>query len=50
MCVNALVLEHADHEGAGLLGEILELRGWTLDRRRLHRGEPLPEGTGGYDW
>jgi GMP synthase (glutamine-hydrolysing) len=20
-----------------------------LDRRRLHRGEPLPEGTGGYD-
>jgi GMP synthase-like glutamine amidotransferase len=47
--VKALLLEHADHEGAGLLNDALVVRRAVVDRRRLHRGEALPDNTDGYD-
>jgi GMP synthase (glutamine-hydrolysing) len=47
--VNALVLEHADHEDSGLVGDVLKARGFALDRRHLHRGQPVPAALDGYD-
>ena len=41
--LRAIVFEHAEHEGAGLVGQALQAHGVQLDRRRLHLGDPLPE-------
>jgi GMP synthase (glutamine-hydrolysing) len=42
--MRALVLEHAEHEGAGLLGDALSDGDFTILRRRAWRGEALPAG------
>jgi GMP synthase (glutamine-hydrolysing) len=47
--VRALILEHGEHEGPGLLADAMHVRRATIDRRRLHRGEPLPESLTGYN-
>jgi GMP synthase (glutamine-hydrolysing) len=47
--MRALLFLHADHEGAGLIGEALALRKIDVDRRSLHRGDSLPESSAGYD-
>jgi GMP synthase (glutamine-hydrolysing) len=47
--MRALVLLHADHEGAGLIGEALSLRKADIDRRILHRGDALPSSSAGFD-
>jgi GMP synthase (glutamine-hydrolysing) len=49
LCVKAIVFEHADHEGAGLLGDALAQAGVTVERRLLHRGDALPPSTSGFD-
>ncbi len=46
--MKALLFEHADHEGAGLLGDALTIQRASVDKRRLHRGEALPESIDGY--
>jgi GMP synthase (glutamine-hydrolysing) len=47
--IRALVIEHAEHEGVGLLGDALHVRRAGVDRRRVHRGEALPDGVAGYN-
>jgi GMP synthase (glutamine-hydrolysing) len=50
--MRALVVEHAEHEGAGLVGAALADAGVALDVRRTWAADPLPapEGGGaGYD-
>src|SRR5438094_502707 len=47
--MRALVIEHAEHEDAGLLGEALLARRAEIDRRRVWRGEPVPSQIDGYD-
>jgi GMP synthase (glutamine-hydrolysing) len=40
--MRVLILQHAPHEGPGLVGEALERAGAALDVRRGDRGDPLP--------
>jgi GMP synthase (glutamine-hydrolysing) len=48
--MRALVVEHAEHEGAGLVGEALEGGGLRLEIVRTWAGDPLPTGDGaGYE-
>jgi len=48
--MRALIVEHAEHEGAGLVGEALTAAGARLDVVRRWRGARLPSGDGsGYD-
>lgn len=49
--VRALVIEHAEHEGPGLLGDSFHVRRAVIDRRRMHRGDSLPASIaeGGYN-
>jgi GMP synthase (glutamine-hydrolysing) len=48
--MRALVVEHAEHEGAGLVGEALQTGGLRLEVVRTWAGDPLPTGDGaGYD-
>src|SRR5438105_2071495 len=46
--MRALVVEHAEHETAGLLGDALRERKAEVDTRRMHRGEPLPPSVSDY--
>ena len=46
--MRALVLQHADSEGAGLVGEALSGAGFALDVRRFWMRDPLPSADG-YD-
>src|SRR2546423_15471087 len=46
--MKALIVEHAAHEGAGLIGAELAAGGVTLDVRRMWAGDALP-APGGYD-
>jgi GMP synthase (glutamine-hydrolysing) len=39
----AVVLTHADFEGPGRIAPLLIEMGFTLDRRALHRGDPVPD-------
>lgn len=48
--MRALAVEHAEHEGTGLVGEALAAGGVGVDLVRVWRGEPLPSADGrGYD-
>src|SRR4051812_4524326 len=49
--MKALVVEHAEHEGAGLVGAALAAGGVTLDVRRFWARDPLPSprDCGAYD-
>ena len=48
--MRAIVVEHAEHEGAGLVGEALEAGGLRLEVVRTWAGDPLPTRDGaGYD-
>jgi len=48
--MRAIVVEHAEHEGAGLVGEALEAGGVRLEVVRTWAGDPLPTRDGaGYD-
>ncbi len=47
--MRALVLEHADHEGPGLVGAALESAGLRVERRALHRGAEVPDSPEGWD-
>lgn len=40
--MRALILEHAEHEGAGLVGDVLTERGVACDVARSWRGERAP--------
>src|SRR5579862_5083204 len=44
--MRVLVLQHAGHEGPGLVGEMLERAGAVLDARRTDRGDALPDWRG----
>lgn len=44
-----LVVVHQETSTAGRVGEFLLERGYTLDRRCPHLGEPLPHDVGAYD-
>jgi GMP synthase (glutamine-hydrolysing) len=46
--MRALVVEHAEHEGAGLCGAALADAGVAIDRRRMWAGDRLPSPDG-YD-
>lgn len=46
--MRALIVEHAEHEGAGLLGAALSEGAVALDVRRRWAGDPLP-APDGYD-
>jgi GMP synthase (glutamine-hydrolysing) len=46
--MRALIVEHAEHEGAGLVGAELAAGGVTLDVRRMWAGDTLPRPDG-YD-
>jgi GMP synthase-like glutamine amidotransferase len=47
--MRALVVEHAKHEGAGLVGAALAAGGMTLDVRRAWARDALPSSPDGYD-
>jgi GMP synthase-like glutamine amidotransferase len=46
--MRVLLLEHAEHETAGLIADALHIRRATVERRRLYRGDALP-GDGEHD-
>ena len=46
--MRALIVEHAEHEGAGLVGVALAAGGLRLDVRRTWANDPLPSADG-YD-
>src|SRR5260370_36666570 len=46
--MRVLVLQHAAHEGPGLVGDALVEHGATLDVCRTDRGEPAPASADGY--
>ncbi|MDB4967614.1 MAG: glutamine amidotransferase class-I [Myxococcales bacterium] len=46
--MRALIVEHAEHEGAGIVGAELVVGGVALDVRRMWAGDPLP-ASAGYD-
>jgi GMP synthase-like glutamine amidotransferase len=41
--MRVLVVEHAEHEGAGHIGRVFAAAGATLDVRRMWRGDALPD-------
>jgi GMP synthase (glutamine-hydrolysing) len=47
--VRALVIEHAENEGPGVLGDALHVRRAAIDRRRVYKGEALPDSVAGYN-
>ena len=47
--MHVLVIENFDNTGLGRIAPALEQAGATLDRRRAHRGEPLPTAARGHD-
>jgi GMP synthase (glutamine-hydrolysing) len=47
--MRVLVLQHAEHEGPGLVGDELSLRGASLDVRRTDRGDAVPDSPRGFD-
>jgi GMP synthase (glutamine-hydrolysing) len=46
--VKICVLEHAEPETPGLLGEVLTARGIRMDTVQPYRGEPVPRGMEGF--
>ena len=47
--MRGLVVEHAEHEGAGLVGAALRDGGMQLDLVRTWANDPLPSALDGYD-
>jgi GMP synthase-like glutamine amidotransferase len=47
--LRVLVVENYDNTGLGQVGMALAEAGATIDLRRAHRGDPLPESVNGYD-
>lgn len=45
----AVLLQHVPHEGPGTIADAAHRAGWTLDARRLDRGDPLPETSEAFD-
>jgi GMP synthase (glutamine-hydrolysing) len=39
----AIVLQHADFEGPARIGDLLAARGYEIEIRSLHRGDPVPQ-------